>query len=201
MIIKKIYVRNFRNIREADLEFSPNANIFLGDNAQGKTNLIEAVSLALGKSFRNTKIAPFIPFEADGRKESTLIKLSYELETFPGRTNEVVFEADGERSEVKINSVLLRKATDLYGEFKYVVFTPDHLNLIKGYPDTRRYYLDNIAVMQNKSHKKIQYEYREALKQRCAAYASGSYPPDALGVWDDILIKQGINLTYGRLKY
>jgi DNA replication and repair protein RecF len=55
--------------------------------------------------------------------------------------------------------------------------------------------------MQNKTHKKIQYEYKEALKQRCAACSSNFFFGDSLAAWDDILIKQGLNLTYGRIKY
>lgn len=177
------------------------ANVFFGDNAQGKTNMLEAVSTALGSSFKNARKSSFIPFFNENGGEKTLINLYYESEAFPDKINEILFESDGERNSVKINSIPLRKAADLYGEFRYVVFVPDHLNLIKGYPDNRRYYLDNIAVMQNKAHKKIQYEYKEALKQRCAACSSRYYFGDTLLVWDDILIKQGINLTYGRLKY
>ncbi|MCL2632945.1 MAG: DNA replication and repair protein RecF [Oscillospiraceae bacterium] len=199
MILKKIYIKNFRNIKETELDLNPAVNIFYGDNAQGKTNLLEAVSLALGKSFRNIRNSSIIPFNCDNNK--TVIKLYYESEHIPNRTNELIYETDGFKTDVKINSIPLNKAADLYGEFKYVIFTPDNLNLIKGYPDVRRYYLDNIAVMQNRAHKKIQYEYKEALKQRCAACASNYFFGDALAVWDDILIKQGINLTFGRMKY
>jgi len=198
MILKNIYIENFRNIRQAELEFSRSVNIFFGDNAEGKTNLLEAVSIVLGRSFRNVRKSSFTPFGSDVK---TLIKLSYESEYIPDKINEIVFEGDTQKSEIKINSIPLKKAADLYGEFKYVVFTPENLNLIKGYPDIRRYYLDNIAVMQNRTHKKILYEYKEALKQRCAATASNYFFGDALAVWDDILIKQGINLTYGRIKY
>jgi DNA replication and repair protein RecF len=81
------------------------------------------------------------------------------------------------------------------------VFIPDNLNLVKGYPDIRRCYLDNIAIMQNKSHGKCLSEYKNALKQRCAVCISRNYDKNMLDIWDDILIKQGINLIFGRLKY
>ncbi|MCL2698565.1 MAG: AAA family ATPase, partial [Oscillospiraceae bacterium] len=61
MIIKKIQVENFRNIKEAELNFSEGVNIFYGDNAQGKTNMLEAISICLGKGFRRTRTASFAP--------------------------------------------------------------------------------------------------------------------------------------------
>jgi len=194
MLIKRIKIENFRNIKQAELDFSSSANVFFGNNAQGKTNMLEAVSIVLGKSFRNIKQNDIIPFDSTDCK--TKINLFYESEITPGRLNEISYEQDS----VKINGIMLKKAAELYGEFKYVVFIPDNLNLIKGYPDVRRYYLDNIAIMQNKAHNKCISEYKNALKQRCAAYFA-RYSEDMLVVWDDILIKQGINLTYGRLKY
>ncbi|MCL2035891.1 MAG: DNA replication and repair protein RecF [Oscillospiraceae bacterium] len=199
MVLKKIIVENFRNIKHAEMEFSPNANIFFGDNAQGKTNLLEAVSVALGKSFRNARGNSFTPF--NNPEATTRIRLSYESESVPNKINEIDYQSNQEKTTVKINEIPFKKANDLYGEFKYVVFIPDNLNLIKGYPDVRRSYLDNIAIMQNKSYREFLTKYKDALKQRCTAYISRIYDKEILSVWDDILIKQGINLTYGRLKY
>ena len=199
MLLKKARVENFRNIKHAELEFSPQVNIFHGDNAQGKTNLLEAISVALGKSFRNIRKNDIIPFNYTNG--ITNVTLFYESEQVPGNLNNIAYRTTQEKCTVEINSIPLKKATDLYGEFKYVVFIPDNLHLIKGYPDMRRYYLDNIAIMQNKSHRRFLSEYKEALKQRCAACISGNYRGNMMEVWDDILVKQGINLTYGRLKY
>jgi DNA replication and repair protein RecF len=196
MYIKKLIVENFRNIKYAELEFGRFVNIFYGNNAQGKTNLLEAIAIALGKSFRHIRKSEIIPFNG-----SLPVKINLFYESENGLNNEIAYQADGESVYVKINSIPLKKATDLYGEFRYVVFIPDNLNLIKGYPDSRRNYLDNIAVMQNKVHKKIMGEYKDALRQRCAAYMTKHYYGENLDVWDDILVKQGINLTYGRLKY
>jgi len=199
MILEKIYIENFRNIKKAEIIFNSNINIFHGNNAQGKTNLLEAVSIALGKSFRNVRKSGFAPFGDDSK--NTVIVLNYKTENLGEKSHDIIFESNNNKTEIKINSLPLKKAADLYGEFKYVVFTPDNLNIIKGYPDIRRYYIDNIAVMQNRTHKKVQYEYREALRQRCAACSASFVFGDSLSVWDDILIKQGINLTYGRIKY
>jgi DNA replication and repair protein RecF len=198
MVLKSIKVQNFRNIKHAELEFGAGVNIFCGNNAQGKTNLLEIISVCLGKSFRNIKRGDIIPF--DNTSSRVKIALSYESEAAAGKINHVCYEYSNAGASVKINDIPLKKAADLYGEFKYVVFTPDNLSLIKGEPALRRHYLDNIAIMQNKAHRRFLNEYNSALKQRCSAYFNNC-SPEMLAVWDDILIRQGINLTYGRLKY
>jgi DNA replication and repair protein RecF len=202
MILKSIEVQNFRNIKHTELEFSAGINLFYGNNAQGKTNLLEAIAVCLGKSFRNIRRSDILPFDStDSEIKKTKITLSYESESLPGKINKIIFESDRNNTSIQINSIPLKKAAELYGEFKYVVFIPDNLTLIKGEPALRRNYLDNIAIMQNKAHRKFLGEYNSALKQRCAAYFTGGYDNNMLTVWDDVLAKQGINLTYGRLKY
>ena len=63
MVITKLYIRNFRNIREAELDFDSSLNIFVGKNAQGKTNLMEAISVCLGGSFRHVRYTQYVPGE------------------------------------------------------------------------------------------------------------------------------------------
>jgi DNA replication and repair protein RecF len=176
MYLKSIEVENFRNIRHAELEFGAGVNIFYGNNAQGKTNLLEAIAICLGKSFRNIRRTDILPLNntdsSIGNTGNTKLKLLYESEKTPGKVNEIVYRADSSGSAVEINSIPLKKAADLYGEYKYVVFIPDNLSLIKGEPALRRHYLDNVAIMQNKAHRRFLNEYNTALKQRCAAYYS-----------------------------
>lgn len=198
MILKSISVENFRNIEYAELEFAPGVNILCGKNAQGKTNLLEAISICIGRSFRNIRRGDIIPFNFTD--SLTKIKLEYVYESLPDKINTVLYEATRSEYSIQINGIGSKKASELYGDYKYVVFVPDNLNIIKGYPDGRRSYLDNIAIMQNKAHRTFLSEYNSALKQRCNAYFQGATLV-LLEVWNDILIKQGINLTYGRLKY
>ncbi|MCL1880771.1 MAG: DNA replication and repair protein RecF [Oscillospiraceae bacterium] len=203
MILKKIEVQNFRNISHAVLDFSEGVNILFGDNAQGKTNLLEAISLTLGKSFRKIRRNEILP-HSHSQELTCKIKLYYESENANGKLNEICYESDSKNTSIWVNKIPLKKAEDLYGEFKYVVFIPDSLNLIKGEPAVRRLYLDNIAIMQNKVHRNFIREYNKALRQRNALLfnnADSTVSLKMLEVWNDILIKQGINLTYGRLKF
>ena len=78
MIIKKIYIRNFRNIKEAELCFDKDLNIFVGKNAQGKTNLMEAISVCLGGSFRHVRFSQYLPAnnpEAEVKINSVLLMM------------------------------------------------------------------------------------------------------------------------------
>ena len=212
MIIKRIEVENFRNIKSAELEFCKGVNVFYGDNAQGKTNMLEAISLCLGKGFRRARTALLIPFDCidtdGGITENTSLKLYYETDAMPDKENMVHYKITNGRSHVEINGIGLKSASDLYGELKHVVFAPEHLVLVKGASELRRYYIDNIALMQNKAHKRALTDYTAAIKQLSALNNEIIASPDTvkntrdmIGIWSDILIRQGINLTYGRLKY
>ncbi|MCL2638820.1 MAG: DNA replication and repair protein RecF [Oscillospiraceae bacterium] len=209
MIIKAIRVENFRNIKEAELEFCEGVNIFYGDNAQGKTNMLEAISLCLGKGFRRSRTAALVPFHAEGETPpETCISLLFESDAAPDKDNVIQYKISNGRASIELNGMPFRSASDLYGELKHVVFAPEHLTLIKGASELRRYYIDNIALMQNKAHKHAMADYTAALKQLAALNNEIVASPDTvrntrdmIGIWSDILIRQGINLTYGRLKY
>mgnify|MGYP003297524581 FL=1 len=86
MILKTLKLRNFRNIASADLCFHPKVNIFLGNNAQGKTNLCEAVSICLGKNFRNPKANEILPFGCDENTE-TVIELTFSFDNIEKDNN------------------------------------------------------------------------------------------------------------------
>ncbi len=204
MIITKIYIRNFRNIKEAELSFDKDLNIFVGKNAQGKTNLMEALSVCLGGSFRHVRFSQYIP--ADDQKAEVMIRL-YFTDDENIRENVVEYSINSGKVSVKYNGLKMNDAAELYGVLKYVVFIPEHLNLIKGSPELRRNYLDDVAVMQTKTHLKKLSRYNRGLKQR-NNILSFIYPNISiaelsaqLASWNEVLAGEGINVTYGRLKY
>ncbi len=204
MIIKKIYIRNFRNIKEAELCFDKDLNIFVGKNAQGKTNLMEAVSVCLGGSFRHVRFSQYIP--SDDSKAEVQIRL-YFTDDENIRENVVEYSVNGGKVSVKYNGLKMNDAAELYGVLKYVVFIPEHLSLIKGSPELRRNYLDDVAVMQTKTHLKKLSRYNRGLKQRNNILSfinpnvSAAELSAQLVSWNEILASEGINVTYGRLKY
>ena len=204
MIITRLYIRNFRNIKEADLSFDKNLNIFVGKNAQGKTNLMEAISVCLGGSFRRVRFSQYIP--ANDIKADVFIRLCF-TDDEGLRENIVEYSISGGKPLVKYNGLKMNDAAELYGVLKYVVFIPEHLNLIKGSPELRRNYLDDVAVMQTKTHLKKLSRYNRGLKQRnnilsfMKANITAAELSAQLASWNEVLAGEGINVTYGRLKY
>ncbi len=142
MICHSISLENFRNIPLAQVHFCNGINLILGNNAQGKTNLLESIALvAIGKSFRGAKDAEMIQF---GQTQST-VTLSYH-DTLRLQTASVTM-AQGRRRIWTQNENKITKVSDMVGRFRVVIFTPEHLSLIKSGPELRRSFLD-IALCQ-----------------------------------------------------
>lgn len=202
MHITGIKIKNFRNIKEAELCFDKDLNIIVGRNAQGKTNLCEAISVCLGQSFRKARFSQFVP--AEDQKAEVGIKL-YFHDDISDRENIIDCTVGKAGMSVKYNGIRMKDAAELYGVLKYVVFIPEHLDLIKGSPDIRRDYLDDVALMQTKTHLKKLSRYNKGLKQRNNILANNNGDERNVGAllapWNGILAEEGINVTFGRLKY
>ena len=204
MVITKLYIRNFRNIKEAELTFDSSLNIFVGKNAQGKTNLMEAISVCLGGSFRHVRYNQYIPVSDSGAE--VFIRLCFREDNNTERENIVEYTICNNKPQVKYNGLSVSDASKLYGVLKYVVFVPEHLNLIKGAPELRRSYLDDVAVMQTHTHLKKLSNYNRGLKQRnniltFSGNADMKHLSAQLAPWNEVLASEGINVTYGRLRY
>lgn len=204
MIIKRLYLRNFRNIKEAELCFDKSLNIFVGKNAQGKTNLMEAISVCLGGSFRHVRFSQYLP--ADDTGAEVKIKLWF-ADDEEQRENVVEYTINGGKPNITYNGLKMNDAAELYGVLKYVIFIPENLNIIKGSPELRRSYLDDVAVMQTKTHLKKLSRYNRGLKQRnnilsfMKSDTSAAEISALLTSWNEVMAGEGINVTYGRLKY
>ena len=202
MYITRIFIQNFRNIREAELELDKDLNILVGRNAQGKTNICEAISVCLGGSFRRVRFSQFVP--ADDPKAEVRIKLHFR-DDITERENIIDYTIRKNNVLITYNGIKMKDAAELYGVLKYVVFIPEHLNLIKGSPELRRDYLDDVALMQTQTHFKKLSRYNKGLKQRnnILSVNNGDIKTisDLLAPWNEVLTTEGINVTYGRLKY
>lgn len=207
MNINRLYVRSFRNIREAELMFSEGCNIFFGGNAEGKTNMLEAISICLGRSFRKAQARTVVPFDADSSKD-TLIKLWVTLDKYPERESVITCEVDAGKYKISMNGIPLKSAAELYGEMRYVVFVPDDLHLIKGEPELRRNFIDNIAILQNPLHKKMLTDYKHAMGQRHVIFYEMSvsrgmikYIVDQVAIWEEMMARKGLNVTFARMRF
>ena len=203
MEIKTLKIKNFRNIRQGEFSFSPAVNIFSGSNAQGKTNLAEALTIGLGKSFRKATPQQLQSFGTD---EPLRLELGFTCDRFPQKENLLkVWQKNG-RIASEINGINAKSAKELYTGLKYVLFIPEDLYLIKGNPEQRREYIDGVADSMNNIHHTHLNSYNRALKQkntflnRLEGGLTNSQQVQ-LEIWNQQLAKLGVNVMSGRIKY
>ncbi|MGN1013346.1 MAG: DNA replication/repair protein RecF [Clostridia bacterium] len=159
MHINKIKLENFRNYEEQEIDLVNGINLFLGDNAQGKTNIIEAIYIcAFGKSYRTIKDNELIMFNKDFCKIDTRY-------TKNGRELSTQFYIDNlNRKQLKNNEIKIKKIADYVGEIPIVIFSPESLDVVKGSPAKRRNFIDMICCQLSKSYIIYHQEYMKCLK-------------------------------------
>ncbi|MCL2815430.1 MAG: DNA replication/repair protein RecF [Oscillospiraceae bacterium] len=149
MRIKNISLKNYRNIETADIDFADGINILAGENANGKTNAVEAVyQFAQGKSFRTKNNVEAIGFD----KDMCELSIGFVSDKSDKSERNIGMNIKFYRDKSKkfcYNGVQTRKIIEFIGNFRAVLFTPDHLGLVKGSPETRRKFID-MAISQIK---------------------------------------------------
>lgn len=202
MTVESIYADGYKNLREVGIELDPKMNIVCGENAQGKTNLIEAVWLCTGcRSFRGTKDKDMIRFDGDTAKVSVSFRNNCRSQNV-----ELVLRKSGVKEKsITLNGIRSDRLSRLFEEFKCVVFTPEDLNITKGSPDNRRNFLD-IAVSQIKpSYINALKKYNAVLRQRNALLKSMSTVNGSdvkyLDVWNEQLAEAGAFISVLRYNY
>ena len=144
MLCKKVELCNFRNAEHEVIEFNRGINVLHGENAQGKTNLLEAIYyVSLGKSFRTSHDVEIIRFG----EEYASVSLDYESADREQNITMRMSSNARQRKNVTQNGVKITKLSELVGSFRAVLFSPDHLQMIKDGPSLRRNYLD-VAISQ-----------------------------------------------------
>ena len=163
MYLESAVFENFRNIDSFNFSFEKGVNIFYGNNAQGKTNVLEGIYLfAGGKSFRHAKERDMICFE----KENARISLTYATEQ---RQNKMEIRLSrGLKKQMYKNGVKILKASEFIGNFKAVLFFPDHLGIVKNEPAIRRNFIDSAISQISPSYLAALMEYSKILEQRNA---------------------------------
>ena len=190
MWINKIKINNFRNYKEEEINFEKNINIFYGENAQGKTNIIEAIFLAsMGKSFRAKKDNEMINLNSDF---STV-----EVEFFKeDRDGKIKIEL-GNKKNVFVNGIKVKKLSELLGIVNTVIFTPDDINILKGGPQNRRRFLD-IMISQLKPNYMYNLNlYLKTLEQRnkyLRQIREEKKDEKLLDIWDEKLVEYATNI-------
>lgn len=198
MKINSVKLNNFRNISSMELHATDGVNVIYGENAQGKTNILEAIWLFTGcKSFRGSKDTEFIKFNEDIAK----INLDFS-DNVRNKKSEIII--GNKKKNVYLNGVSLRSSSELIGSFYAVIFSPSHLSLIKDGPSGRRRFLDTALCQLKPSYAEHLAGYRRALLQRNALLKDLHLSPqlyDILDSLDDQLSRYSAAVISERLKY
>lgn len=190
MYIYKLELKNFRNYEELNMSFNKNVNLILGKNAQGKTNLLEAIYLSqIGRSFRTIHDHEMIQFEKEEAKVKVYVHKSY-LDT----SVEVILKSKGKTAAekfIKKDGKNLKQSSQLLNNIYYVVFSPEDLKLVKEDPEKRRRFIDRELCQISPQYLGTYNDYKKALLQRNAYLKEEKIDPDILDIWDDQIVKYG----------
>ena len=187
MWIKKIKINNFRNYKNQEINLGKNVNIFYGDNAQGKTNIIESIFVcSLGKSFRTNKDKELININ----EQDCNIEIEFEKSDRDGKVNFVI----NQKKNVFLNDIKIKKLSELMGNINTVIFTPDDINILKGGPQNRRKFLDIMISQLRPKYMHIYSMYAKTIDERnnyLKKIKLENAKEELLEIWDEQLIEYG----------
>ena len=202
MIIKSLEIINFRNHEKSKVSLGNKINVLVGKNAQGKTNLLEAIYLTcVGRGWRTHKEREMIMFD----KDRSIVRAQVEKK-FGDITIEVSLSRKDKKA-IKINDIPVQKMGELMGQINCVFFSPDELRLVKDAPADRRRFLDIDISQIDKAYFYSLLKYNKILMQRNALLKSKTANGKAqdiergLDVWDMQLVRVGAFIIYKRLSY
>jgi len=199
MQLDHVSLQNFRNVFSSQVEFSPKSNALVGQNAQGKTNLVEAIYLmACGKSFRVPRYREMI---AHG-KEEAVVTVEVSGEGLPFELKMVLNRKEGKA--IFKNGIRLQKLSEFLGLFQVVLFCPEHLGLIKDGPGKRRSFIDSAICQLRPYYASLLNECNQLDAQRSALLKQSqkkSLPRELFSVWEERLSEVSVKIACLRADY
>lgn len=199
MIIESLSLKNYRNYENLNLNFSDGINIFYGNNAQGKTNILEAVYMSgTTKSHRTNKDLELIRFQEEESHISTILKKN-------GISHKIDIHLRNNKSKgVAIDGVPIRKASELFGMVNFVFFSPEDLHIIKNGPAEKRRFIDIELCQLNKIYLSDLANYNKIVVQRNKLLKEMSFRKDledTLEIWDLQLATYGQRIIEAREEF
>ena len=199
MKIDSLKIRNFRNYESLDIKFDDKVNVFIGKNAQGKTNLRESIFYCcIGKSFKSCKDKDIIKWGEEGAKISLVANKRYRDVKIDIKLNK------SQKKSIAINDVSIRKIGELIGEINVVFFSPQELRLVRESPDERRKFMD-IDISQNNRRYFYQLGRYEKILANRNKLLKNSQTFDAvketIDIWDRALIASAKYIAFERKNF
>ncbi|WP_160680306.1 DNA replication/repair protein RecF [Clostridium sp. C8-1-8] len=196
MYIKKIMLLDYRNYRNITINLGRNVNVFMGDNAQGKTNVLEAMYYCgFGKSHRTNRDKELVNWDT----EKAFISLSVGKERIDKRIDVNIFK-DGKKA-IKVNSIKINKIGELVGIFNVVMFSPEDLKIVKESPGIRRKFIDMELSQLNKKYYYSLVQYNKILNERNTVLKQRNVDLSMLDIYDLQLSEFAEYIVKERIKY
>ncbi|MGY5237596.1 DNA replication/repair protein RecF [Clostridium tertium] len=196
MYIKRLQMLNYRNYKSLNITLGKNVNVFMGDNAQGKTNILEAIYYcAFAKSHRTSKDRELINWNSDSAYVSLLVgkdRLDKNID--------INILKDGKKA-IKINKIKVSKIGELFGNFNVVMFSPEDLKIIKDSPGVRRKFIDMELCQLNSKYYYNLVQYNKVLNERNVVLKNRKLDSEILDIYDIQLANFGYHIIIERLKY
>jgi len=192
--VEKLSTTHFRNLKHAEASFGPTVNLIIGENGQGKTNLLEAVYFfKFGRSFRTRREEELVRFgESFFRTSATCMFEDGCVDEFTASV-----ERNG-RKKINISGAEIGKLTELVGRYPVVLFGPQDLRLVSGQPADRRRFIDMVGSMTDSVYIQLLKDYRRILNQRNAALRMRMSRSER-EAWNTPLVDKGCALIQKRI--
>jgi len=191
--VQRFLSTNFRNLASGEIEFAPGLNFLVGENGQGKTNLLEAVYFfRFGRSFRAAADTEMIHFD------ETFCRAEVDASFSDGHSETFAFSVEHKGPKtIKVDGQVLARRSALAGRFPAVLFGPADLRIVSGEPDHRRRFFDMVGTMTEPAYLRSARDYRRALEQRNAALKARA-GRDEIAAWNERLVESGVDLIARR---
>ena len=190
MYIEKIILNHFRNYDEQVIKLNPHINVFYGNNAQGKTNILESIFLCgFGKSFRTSKEKEMIGLG----KEYTQVEMQYQKSDRSGKIKVIL----ANKKQIEVNGVKIKKLSELVGNLNLVIFTPDDIQILKNGPAERRRFLDMMIGQLRPNYVYTLNLYLKTLEQRnnyLRQIKEENKSEEMLEIWDEKLAEYAVTI-------
>ena len=197
MWVKNVRLFNFRNYIKEEIKLGQNINIIYGENAQGKTNIIEAIFLcSMGKSFRTKKEKEMINLN----KENAIVEIEYQKSD---REGNIKIEL-GNKKSIYINDIKIKRLSELLGKINIVIFKPDDINIIQGDPQNRRRFLDILISQLRPTYMHTLSLYQKTIEQRnnyLKQIREENKDENMLEIWDEKLAEYAIKINKYRNEF
>ena len=194
MFLRHLTLKNFRNYTALDIDFDQNAYLFIGDNGNGKTNLMEAIYLlSFGKSFRKSPDHAIINHNADNYQVAGIFNDEYSQK-------KILIQADKkQKKQVFLNNKKISALSHMIGQINTILFSQKDMELIQGQPVLRRNFFNMLLSFLYKEYLLLLQRYQKTLKQRNAILKNRN--TDLLNTWDHEIAQLGLQLSLKRLDF